>query len=217
MIFLVFMICPAFPAPPGKQSLYQQTCIFRDSGDTQEMSTSDNPNNKDELFWRILNAALQLECTKGHMRWKMTDLSRNSGVTRSLIYYYFGNSKIKIVQEGIRQMGEEFFGLSEERMELWRAGKFGESLRRTRELVKHTPYIVVFYLQQRRAGTTLSKEIEALEERYLEKLSKRFPSAPRDNLVACFAALLGFAALADVSDATIESAVQILTKALSSS
>lgn len=173
------------------------------------------PPTKDDLFWKILDAALQLECSKGHLRWKMTDLSRSSGVTRSLIYYYFGNSKIKIIQEAIRLMGEEFFGLSEERMELWRTGKFSESLQKTRELTRRTPHIVIFYLQQRRAGNSLSKEIDHLEQRYLEKLAKRFPNATRDRLVVSFSALLGIAALADVSDETIQGVVTILTNALS--
>jgi AcrR family transcriptional regulator len=169
---------------------------------------------KDDLFWQILDAALQLECTKGHLRWKMTDLSRTSGVTRSLIYYYFGNSKLKIIQEAIRLMGEEFFGLSEERMALWREGRSAESLQKTRDLVRRTPHIVIFYLQQRRAGNSLAQEIQRLEQRYLEKLRSRYPNAPQERLIASFYALLGVAALADVSDETLVGVINVLTNAL---
>ena len=70
---------------------------------------------KDEAFWKILNAAIELDYKKGHLKWTMTELSRRSGVTRSLIYYYFGRQKAAILKEAVKIVGEEFVGLNERR------------------------------------------------------------------------------------------------------
>lgn len=184
------------------------------ANDTQEISDGESKVSKDETFWRILDSALRLECSKGHLRWKMTDLSRASGVTRSLIYYYFGNSKVNIVTEAIRILGEEFFGLSDERMKLWREGKIAESMIKSRELTQHAPYIVLFYLQQRQAGGALYEEIQKLEKRYMEKLAERFPRSTEEGRIATFSALLGITALADLSGETAQKIVQLLISAL---
>ncbi len=174
-----------------------------------------NSHSKDDVFWQILDSALRLECVKGHLRWKMTDLSRSSGVTRSLIYYYFGNSKANIVTEAVRIIGEEFFGLSEERLQLWREDRISESILKTRELILRAPYVIIFYLQQRQSGGPLRAELEKLEKRYLEKLAAKFPNASEEGRIAAFSALLGITALADVSSETTQKVVKLLISALS--
>src|ERR1700745_3649674 len=45
--------------------------------------------NKDKHYWNILDAVFRLEVTKGHLRWKISDVSRLAGVQRTLVYYYF--------------------------------------------------------------------------------------------------------------------------------
>jgi len=52
------------------------------------MSNS-NSLTKDDTFWKVLNTAIILDFNRGHLRWSMSELSRSSGITRSLIYYYF--------------------------------------------------------------------------------------------------------------------------------
>ena len=49
--------------------------------------------SKDETFWSVLYSAIELDFKRGHLRGTMSELSRMSNVTRSLIYYYFGKSK----------------------------------------------------------------------------------------------------------------------------
>ena len=181
----------------------------------EEISESPkSPKTKDELFWKILDAALKLDIMKGHLRWKMTDLSRASGVTRSLIYYYFGHSKDSILQAAIDIMGQEFFGLSEARKELWTNGRFWESVQRTRTLVKTTPHISIFYLNQRQAGSPFSKEIAELEKRYLQKLAAHFPGTTPETLKAVFATLFGIVVMADLSDEALSRYLSALAKSL---
>jgi AcrR family transcriptional regulator len=171
-------------------------------------------HSKDELFWKILDAALKLDLTKGHLRWKMTDLSRASGVTRSLIYYYFGHSKDSIIQAAINITGEEFFGLSEARQALWDSGRVWESVKRSRELVKSTPHIPIFYLNQRQPGSPFHKAMMELETRHFQKLSLRFPNAHPEMLRAAFATLLGLVTVADISDETLKIYLGVILKNL---
>jgi hypothetical protein len=121
---------------------------------------------------------------------------------------------MSIVTEAIRILGEEFFGLSDERMQLWKDGKIAESMLKSRELAQHAPYIVIFYLQQRQAGGALYEEIQKLEKRYMEKLADRFPRATPEGRIATFSALLGITALADLTDETAQKIVRLLISAL---
>lgn len=167
---------------------------------------------KDELFWQILDAAIRLECTKGHLRWKMTDLSRASGVTRSLIYYYFGNSKTAIVRAAIQVVGEEFYGLDPSRHQLWEQGRMEESISMTRDLFKKTPYIGVFYLTQRRKGSVFYDEIMDLERRYLDRLGRLIPGAPKEVLQLLFASLFGLVVLDDIPNSSIKGLAKIFSE-----
>ena len=96
---------------------------------------------KDENYLKILDAVVRLEVVKGHLRWKMSDLSRMSGVQRTLVYYYFGKSKEVILKEALKTIGDEFFGLSAERLTMWREGRMKESILRTPQKFPNSPHI----------------------------------------------------------------------------
>jgi AcrR family transcriptional regulator len=181
---------------------------------TKKKKPANEPISKDELFWKILDAALKLELTHGHVRWKMTDLARASGVTRTLIYYYFGHSKESILQAAITIIGEEFFGLSEARQALWSNRQIWESFRKSRALVKNTPHIPIFYLEQRQPEKPFYQEMQTLEKRYLQKLSGRFPKASTDSLRAAFATFFGIVTIAEIDDTVLENFLNGIIKLL---
>ncbi len=153
---------------------------------------------KDDLFWKVLDSVIRLECTRGHLKWKMTDLSRMSGVTRTLIYYYFGKSKLALVQSAIQVIGGEFFGLDPTKHDLWDRGDFLQSIHLTRDLFVKAPYVGIFYLTQRQPGSIFHKDIMALEARYLARLEKAYPRASQDKVHLLFAALIGMVLLPDL-------------------
>lgn len=155
---------------------------------------------KDETFLKILEAVIRLECTHGHMRWKLTDLSRASRVTRTLIYYYFGKSKPALVKAAIDIVGQEFFGISPEREVYRKEGKTIESIRISREMIRKAPYVGIFYLTQRQPQATFYKEMMELERRYLKQLSTHNPNASPEQIQLLFASLFGVVILSDLSD-----------------
>src|SRR4051812_25454632 len=114
-------------------------------------SQKDNPRQtkKDDAYWKILNAAIALDFRKGHQKWTLSELSRTTGITRSLIYYYFGKDRGSILNEAIRLLGEDFFGFTTAKLKLWSEGKVAEAVLTTRKAMEFSPALPAFYLAHR--------------------------------------------------------------------
>ena len=169
---------------------------------------------RDETFWKVLSAAMELDFRKGHMKWTMSELSRRSGVTRSLIYYHFGRSKISILQEAVKVVGEDFVGLSANRLEMWSKGRMVDSLKSAREMARSAPHIGQFYLTHRDRPTEIGEALRRIEQVYLKKLGTFYPSLSETDLRALYTVFFGtcFAPLSDdgVIDRLAESIRRIL-------
>ncbi|MES2855700.1 MAG: TetR/AcrR family transcriptional regulator [Bdellovibrionota bacterium] len=171
---------------------------------------------RDQTFWKVLDAALELDFKKGHLKWTMSELSRKSGITRSLVYYHFGRSKSGILTEAVRVIGIEIVGISKERMELWNAGDWPASVRQARLVADKSPYLINFYLIHRDRPTEIGEGIRELEKQLNAKLAKFFPQlepAERSALYALFFGLTFFP-LADAAsiDAAVKSLKSLLKK-----
>lgn len=126
---------------------------------------------KDEIFWKILNTAIELDTKKGHMKWSLSELSRKSGITRSLIYYYMGSSRQNILENAVQIIGEQMFGLSKKNLDLWKSGNFVESLVQTKRLILQHPEVFKFYFQHRQADTAIGESIRQQEEKLRRKVA----------------------------------------------
>lgn len=165
-------------------------------------------NNKDDNFWKILDSVFRLEVTKGHLRWKMSDVSRMAGVQRTLIYYYFGKSKVGILKSAMAIIGDEFFGLSPDRLRMWSRGQVRDSILRTRELVDKAPHMTQFFFHWRHQKSEIRDELLLVERRYQAKLKTYFPhlsDLDRRALAAVFFGLCNVPDLpVDVLDLVLE-------------
>lgn len=159
---------------------------------------------KDQNFLSILNAVLRLEVTKGHLKWKMSDVSRASGVQRTLIYYYFGKSKQQILDTAIKFIGDDFFGLSEERIDMWKSGKAWESVAISRELHTRAPHVAEFYFHWRHSSSPIAENLEGFEKRYLALLKKRYPALKPPQLKAILAVFFGLILTPGVDQETMQ-------------
>lgn len=163
--------------------------------------------NKDETFWSVLNSAIELDFRRGHLRWTMSELSRMSKVTRSLIYYYFGKSKEAILIEAVKLIGEEFFGLNPARIDLWEKGQIAESVLQTRHLMEKCPHMGTFYMVHRQEQTEIGASLRQLEIEYRQKLKKFFAKAPEPGLEAIFGLFMGMVITPNLSDEAVRVAV----------
>ncbi len=148
-------------------------------------------NKKDDLYWKVLNCALELEFKKGHLKWTITELSRKSQITRSLIYYYFGRSKMDILQAAVSIIGEEFIGMTEERKKLWLDGELEAGLRKSREIYDKMPYLCAFYLSYREQTNEIGDSLKKIEKNFKQKLKQALPGASPEQLNTVFAVYFG--------------------------
>jgi hypothetical protein len=169
-------------------------------------------SSKDENYWKVLDSVVRLEVVRGHLQWKISDVSRLSGVQRTLIYYYFGKSKEGILTTALKTIGDEVFGLSAERLELWRQGKIRESVMASRQILQRAPHISEFYFHWRHQDSELKQELVKLEKRYITKLKSTFPHLTETDLKAIFVVFFATVNSADLSDAVIDRILSQVTK-----
>lgn len=168
--------------------------------------------SRDQTFWKVLNAALDLDFRKGHLKWTMSELSRKSSITRSLIYYHFGRSKSAILQEAVRVIGEELIGVEAERMETWKSGDWARAVTRSRHMMDESPSLLNFYLLHRSRPTEVGESIRALEGDYIKKLQVLFPHLSKPAHHALFAFFWGVTFAPDVDNEALEIALEALKK-----
>lgn len=146
---------------------------------------------KDELFWKVLDAAIALEVRHGHLKWKMSELSRKSKVSRPLVYYYFGKDRKVILSQAIQLFGDELAGLSDRRIKYWQEGDIYHSVLASRELTQKLPHFVSFYFMHRLSENEIGVNIREIELRYAKKIKNFFPGATSDQVKALFGFFFG--------------------------
>lgn len=159
---------------------------------------------KDENYIKILDAVVRLEVTKGHLRWKMAELSRLSGVQRTLVYYYFGKSKEAILAEALKTIGDEFFGLSPDRISMWKEGRMKESILATRARFKQAPHVPQFFFHWRHQPSEVQTALKLLEKRFRDKVRAQFPHVSREQEEAVYAIFFGMVLVPDLREEVLD-------------
>ncbi len=159
---------------------------------------------KDANYIQILDAVVRLEILRGHLRWKMAELSRMSGVQRTLVYYYFGKSKEAILNEALKTIGDEFFGLSSERISMWKSGRMKESILATRARFKQAPHVAQFFFHWRHQPSAVQTGLKQLEKRFREKVKSQFPQISKDDEEAVYTIFFGLVLVPDLREPVLD-------------
>jgi AcrR family transcriptional regulator len=141
----------------------------------------------------VTNKVIELEITKGHLRWKVSDLSRITGVSRQLIYYHFGKTKKEILESSVDVVANEYFGLAPERIKLLKEGKAWKSLNQTRKMFLDRPAFFLFYTKWRLTKSVHQTQFINIEKRYQQTLKELFPHLTQTKVIALHAILQGVA------------------------
>jgi len=165
---------------------------------------------KDETYWTLLDSAIELDIKKGHLKWTLSDLSRKSKITRSLIYYYFGKDKQDILKEAIKLVGEEFIGLTEKRMELWQKGLFAESMQVARKFNENAPYLPLFIMENRNKPNEIGNSLKSIEEGFIAKLKTFFPNCDDTQITSIFAIYWGLSFSPRITNESINQVVTLM-------
>jgi AcrR family transcriptional regulator len=165
------------------------------------------PRTKDETYWKILNAAVILDIRHGHQRWTMTQLARSSGVSRTLVYYYFGKSKQDILNEAVALFGSELSGMAPWRLTLWEQGRLAETFHETRRIYGRVPALLPFFLLHRGLDTEIGRAIRRHEGAFRSKIARFFPDRPAADREVAFALFFGVSFAPEVSDEGVSRAI----------
>jgi AcrR family transcriptional regulator len=179
----------------------------------QNHSMSKKPSSsKDETYWKILNCALDLEVKKGHLKWTLSELSRHSGVTRSLIYYYFGRSHQRILEDAVSIMGQELIGLNDSRSKMWKERRWHESLTLARHTYEKAPNMCLFYMSHRNKANSIGIKLKELEKSFIQKIKKFKPELSHEMCNTIFAIFFGITFSPHVNNGEIECFAKMIDK-----
>ena len=144
---------------------------------------------------KILKTVIRLEVQKGHLKWSISEVSRISGVTRSLIYYYFGQKKHEIMEEASSYLARNIFRLDTPReKDIAITDRTEEVLKTFRE---NPYYFIHFYLHRNHAGRA-GIRIRAAEKGFLKKLANEFPGLNNEQIRLIYILELGLLAYQDI-------------------
>lgn len=139
----------------------------------------------------IVNTVFRFEVAKGHLKWKMTEISRYSGVNRALIYYYFGKTKKDIFNHCFEVVMSEFYGLNPEREQLVLSGQLMECSRQSFKMFHENPEFMAFYFHWRFKKSPIQTRLIELEQAYENRLKRLFPHLQDTQIKAAHAAIQG--------------------------
>ncbi len=142
--------------------------------------------SKEEIYFAVCNAILKMEVAKGHLQWTLSDISRESEVTRSLIYYYFGKEKNLVLAEAYKFIISNFFNI-----ERTKTMGIRERLRKVLTDLKSMPYLFVLYYLEKHTGGEFGKMIQEAETLLLKNMKKEFPQMSETQILEVYLKELG--------------------------
>lgn len=158
----------------------------------------------------LLNEIFSAENQKGHLKWKVSEVARNCKVSKSLVYYHLGKTKLEILHSCIDVVASEFYGLNPVREGMVRSGDLLSSLEYTRKMFLKTPAFTVFYIRWRMTDSELGKKLTDLDERYRKRLKGLFPNLSSSEIFALQAIFHGLITTPGVDKNVIISALKWL-------
>ncbi len=157
---------------------------------------------------KIVNTVFRFEVAMGHLKWKMTDIARFSGVNRTLIYYYLGKTKKEIFNHCFEVILNDFYGLSPEREKLINEGKLLECSKMSYRLFHDNPEFMSFYFHWRFKKSIIQQRLIELELSYEARLKKLFNQLEEDQVKSIHAAIQGIVTAPFLEEHQFEMAIK---------
>lgn len=148
--------------------------------------TPEKADNKEEIYFAVCNAILKLEFSKGHLKWTVSDVARESEITRSLIYYYFGKEKKAVLEVAYKFIISHFYNL-----ERVRSTSVRERLQILLQDLKNMPYLVVLFYMAKKDDSDFGKIIREQEKKLLLALKHEFPHLSEVQILEVYLLELG--------------------------
>lgn len=167
-------------------------------------------DSKEKIYMNILRTVLRLELQKGHLNWSLSEISRLSDVTRSLIYYYFGKNKKEIYNEAISYFSKTMFRIDKIPDDFTAP----ERIKILLKTLKENPFLFIHFYNNKIKGTPIGTDLRNIEKKLMGKLSHEFPGLLENELLLIYVIELGILAYQDADDAFISWIHDFLKKAI---
>ncbi len=162
--------------------------------------------SKDEIIDKVLSSSIDLNLRKGHLKWSVTDLAKDSGISRTLIYYYFGKSKEAILSEAVQFYASEIFDTRWEVSQKLLKGEIENMIRTTRALISKNPHLVVLYSRFRNSNTSVGKAFAEGEKKYLSMITDTLPEKNKTHAKMIWAFIYGLTLSPSIFDSDLAQA-----------
>lgn len=143
-------------------------------------------DNKEEIYFAVCNAILKLEFSKGHLKWTVSEVARESNITRSLIYYYFGKEKKTVLEVAYKFIISHFYNL-----ERAKSTSVRERLQILLQDLKSMPYLVILFYMAKKEDSDFGKMIRDKEKQLLAALKHEFPHLTEIQILEVYLLELG--------------------------
>lgn len=150
-------------------------------------NTGATVQDKEKVYFAVCSAILKLEIEKGHLKWSITDISKVSEITRSLIYYYFGKEKDVILKEAYRFIFEVFFTPPMNT----RTGSVTTRMKQTLIDLGYMPYLFVLYYLQKNTDSEVGQMLRKAETQLLAYLENLLPHLSKTQVLELYLKELG--------------------------
>lgn len=140
---------------------------------------------KAQKMFHVSACILVLEMRKGHLSWKVTELVKKTGLSRALIYQYFGSNKQKMLKDAVRIFVDHFYGFDEESL------TFSAMVGKARQHIIDYPDAALFYQKVRMGDSELSTDFQDVELRFRKKLAKKLPNFTEHQILVIHTCIHG--------------------------
>lgn len=166
---------------------------------------------------RIISLSIQLirmDIMQGHLKWKVTDLARVCKYPRSQIYELLGSTKPAILNNALKTLLEEIYGLSAERVALRESESHLIGVIQSRKIVMDAPELLSFYFRHRTREDQIGQTIRYYEKKYLELVQKQTKIQDKKLLLYIRTVIHGISVAPYLSDAEVEDCLNIMFHSL---
>ncbi len=141
---------------------------------------------KEDSYFKICNSVLKYEVAKGHLKWTISDISRDSGVARSLVYYYFGKKKDAILNEAYKYIIEILYSLRRDEHK-----GLKQRMKETLDRVNSMPYVFILVYLEKNKDSEIGELIRNAEKSVIENLKHSHPNLDHNAIMRLFLTQLG--------------------------
>lgn len=155
---------------------------------------------------------LKQDLLQGHLKWKVTEISKSTRIARSLIYEFLGKNKKSILLSALECAMQEIYGLSQERMALRQNEDSMAGILRSRRLVMEAPELLSFYFKYRDRQNEVGKMIQSYEKKYLQLVAQQTGLKDPDRLIFIRTIIHGISVAPFLSEAQVKSCLLSMQK-----